>query len=232
MTRIYARLPNESETYRKARQRLLEAEIALRQQTIAVAELRRELPLDTVVDDYVFDEGPADLGLDSPIEQVRLSQLCEPDRPLIVYHYMYGLAQTEPCPMCTMWLDGFNGIVQHVDQRANLAIVAAAPILQLREWARKRQWVNLRLLSGAQSSFKLDFQSQLPDGGQRPAISVFAKADDGTIRHFWTGEPTLDEKNWGGIDTVSPVWNLFDFTPQGRGEWMPQLEYAKGGSLA
>jgi predicted dithiol-disulfide oxidoreductase (DUF899 family) len=229
MSRIDARLPNESDSYRKARQRLLEAEIALRQQTIAVAELRRELPLDTVVDDYEFEEGPADLGLDSPIDKVRLSQLCEPGRPLIVYHYMYGLAQTEPCPMCTMWLDGFNGVMHHVTERANLAIVAAAPVHQLRDWARRRRWVNLRLLSSASSSFKLDFQSQMPDGGQRPAMSVFAKEADGTIRHFWTGEPTLDEHNWGGIDTVSPVWHLFDLTPEGRGEWMPQLEYERGG---
>ena len=37
--------PNESEAYRKARDELLEAEIALRRQTEAVAAARRALPL-------------------------------------------------------------------------------------------------------------------------------------------------------------------------------------------
>ena len=36
-------------------------------------------------------------------ELVPLSGLFSaPDRALIVYHLMYGKAQTEPCPLCTM----------------------------------------------------------------------------------------------------------------------------------
>jgi len=113
MTRIVARLPNESEGYRKIRQELLEAEIALRERTVALAALRRELPLDTEIEDYVFERGPADLERDEPIEQVHLSELfTRPDKPLVVYHFMYGEAQTEPCPMCSIWLDGFNGILR------------------------------------------------------------------------------------------------------------------------
>jgi predicted dithiol-disulfide oxidoreductase (DUF899 family) len=226
MTRIVARLPNESGGYRRVRQELFDAEIALREQTIALAALRRELPLDTEVEDYVFERGPADLDRDEPIEQVRLSELfVSPDRPLIVYHFMYGEAQTEPCPMCSMWLDGFNGIVRHVTQRANLAVVAAAPIEKLRAYARHRGWSNLSLLSSASSTFKTDLQTQTPEGDQRPAISVFSRAGDGTVRHFYTGEATLDDRTWGGLDQYSPVWNLFDLTPQGRGDWNPQLDY-------
>ena len=226
MTRIVVRLPNESEGYRKIRQELLEAEIALREQTIALAALRRELPLDTEIEDYVLERGPADLDRNEPIEQVRLSELfTSPDKPLIVYHFMYGGAQMNPCPMCSMWLDGFNGIVRHVTQRATLGVVAAAPIQQLRAYARHRGWSHLPLLSSASSTFKTDLQTQTAEGDQRPAISVFSKADDGTVRHFYTGEPTLDEKTWGGLDQYCPVWNLFDLTPVGRGAWNPQLEY-------
>ena len=28
-----------------------------------------------------------------------------------------------------------------------------------------------------------------------------------------------------GIDLLSPVWNLLDLTPEGRGEWLPSLAY-------
>jgi Bacterial protein of unknown function (DUF899) len=99
-----------------------------------------------------------------------------------------------------MWLDSFNGIARHVTQRANPAVVAAAPIQQLRAHARHRGWSHLPLLSSASFTFKTDLQTQTPEGGQRPAISVFTRADDGTVRHFYTGEPTLDENTWGGLD--------------------------------
>jgi predicted dithiol-disulfide oxidoreductase (DUF899 family) len=63
---------------------------------------------------------------------VSLSELFTgPNRPLIVYHLMYGKRQTEPCPMCTMWIDGFNGIVDHVTQNAHFVIVSAADPAQL-----------------------------------------------------------------------------------------------------
>ena len=50
------RLPNESEEYGKIRDRLQEEEKALRDQRERVAALRRQLPLDTVLDDQVFEE--------------------------------------------------------------------------------------------------------------------------------------------------------------------------------
>jgi len=28
-----------------------------------------------------------------------------------------------------------------------------------------------------------------------------------------------------GIDLMTPFWNILDLTPDGRGEWMPKLEY-------
>jgi predicted dithiol-disulfide oxidoreductase (DUF899 family) len=32
------------------------------------------------------------------------------------------------------------------------------------------------------------------------------------------------EKEYRGIDLLTPVWNLLDLTPAGREEWMPSLE--------
>ena len=46
------RMNGESEAYRQARDALLEAEIALRDQREAVAAQRRKLPRDTAIDDY------------------------------------------------------------------------------------------------------------------------------------------------------------------------------------
>ena len=57
------RLADETPEYRRLRDELLEAEIALKDQREAVAELRRRLPRDNPVDPgYLFHEGPRDLA--------------------------------------------------------------------------------------------------------------------------------------------------------------------------
>src|ERR1700738_4690024 len=85
------RFPNESAEYRRARNTLLEAEIALRSQIEATAQLRRRLPLGgEVPEDYVFQEG-------EDARPVRLSELF--------------------CPNCTSILDALDGQAQHVNQR-------------------------------------------------------------------------------------------------------------------
>ena len=65
-----------------------------------LAELRRRLPPGAPVQDYAFQQGPADLNAgDSPTRSVRLSELFSgPDRSVVVYHFMYGKKQTDPCP--------------------------------------------------------------------------------------------------------------------------------------
>jgi predicted dithiol-disulfide oxidoreductase (DUF899 family) len=47
------------------------------------------------------------------------------------------------------------------------------------------------------------------------------------VRHFYTAHPRMaPEIKERGIDLITPVWNLLDLTPQGRGEWYPSLAYA------
>jgi hypothetical protein len=38
---------------------------------------------------------------------------------VVIYHFMYGKKQTNPCPMCTMWIDGYNGVGQHLAQNVD-----------------------------------------------------------------------------------------------------------------
>jgi predicted dithiol-disulfide oxidoreductase (DUF899 family) len=219
-------LASESENYGKARAELLEAEIALRDQCERVAALRRKLPIETNVEDYVLEEGPAELEKDGPFTKVRLSGLfADPAKPLVVYQYMYGGAQKRPCPMCTLWIDGFSGVAHHLRQRVNFAIIAQVGIGELRTWGRQRGWQGLRLVSSAGSDFKADLQFQDADGSQHPGISVFVRSPDGSVKHFYSGSALMREKVNRGIDLLSPVWNIFDLTPEGRGDWNAKLEY-------
>lgn len=179
-------LTNESPEYLAAREEVRLAEIELMRQRERVAELRRELPKGAEVQDYEFLEGPASLADgDGPIAQIRLSELfTSPDRALVIYHLMFGKKQTTACPMCTAWIDGYNGVAPHLAQNVDFAIVAAADPASLREHARSRGWDRLRLLSAGDSTFKYDLGSEDKEGNQDSTISVFTKESDGTLRHF------------------------------------------------
>lgn len=227
---LLTRLGKESDDYVASREQLRQAEVELMRHRERVAEIRRQLPEGPAMEDYVFSEGPADLNAgDEPVTTVKLSELWTgPGRPLVIYHLMYGKKQTSPCPMCTMWIDGFNGVAQHVAQNVDFAIVAAADPATLRAHARNRGWHNLRLLSAGSNSFKYDLGSEDEEGNQDSTISVFVKDGDGTIRHSYTAHPTMaDDIHERGVDLLSPVWHILDLTPQGRGDWYAALDYKR-----
>jgi predicted dithiol-disulfide oxidoreductase (DUF899 family) len=221
-------LPNESPEYLSKREELRQAEIELMRQRERVAELRRTLPPGATIRDYEFLEGPTSLSEgDEPVRTVRLSELfTAPDRALVIYQFMYGKKQTNPCPMCTAWIDGFNGVAHHLAQNVDLAIVAAADPATLRAHARKRGWDRLRLLSAGESTFKYDLGSEDREGHQDSTISVFTRDTDGTLRHFYSGHPRLgDDIQERGIDELNPIWNVLDLTPSGRGKFYASLDY-------
>jgi predicted dithiol-disulfide oxidoreductase (DUF899 family) len=218
----------ESAEYCDRREELRLAEIELMRHRERVAALRRELPQGMAVSDYTFHEGPRQLSEgDAPVTEVRLGELfTAPGRPLVIYHFMYGKAQDSPCPMCTMWIDGFDAVAGHLAQNVDFAVAAAADPGPLRSHARARGWTSLRLLSCGDSTFKYDLGSEDDAGVQDSAISVFTRDPDGTPRHFYTTHPRMsDDIEQRGIDLLSPVWHFLDLTPQGRGDWYAQLDY-------
>jgi len=144
----------------------------------------------------------------------------------VIYHFMFGKKQTTACPMCTAWIDGYNGVAPHLAQNVDFAIVAAADPAMLRAYARDRGWDKLRLLSAGDSTFKYDLGSEDREGRQDSTISVFTREADGTLRHFYSGHPWLAEDiKERGIDELNPVWNMLDLTPQGRGKFYASLDY-------
>jgi predicted dithiol-disulfide oxidoreductase (DUF899 family) len=227
-------LTNESEAYLASREELRVAEIEAMREVERVAELRRRLPEGAIVEDYDFTEGPADLDAgDEPAKTVRLSELFTGSgRALIIYQPMFGKKQTSPCPMCTMWIDGYNGVAQHITQNADFAIAAAADVPALRAYARTRGWKNLRLLSCGDSTFKFDMASEDAEGNQDSTISVFTRDSSGALRHFYSAHPWLaDDVNERGIDRLTPVYNMLDLTPQGRDDWYAELSYERSNGV-
>lgn len=219
--------PNESAEYRVARDELLEAEKDLRRQVEQVAAMRRELPPGGIVDtDYFFTiatPGGADTMVD-------LAGLFTGGKDhLVVYGFMYA-DDGAPCPMCTAFLDSFNGAAPHISQQADIAIVAKTGAARLRKFGIERGWRNLPLYSCAGTSFNTDYHAETAEGGQLPMVNVFRRDSDG-VRHCLGSEMFFEQSEPGQnprhVDMLWPLWNTLDLTPTGRGDWYPSLEYGQ-----
>jgi predicted dithiol-disulfide oxidoreductase (DUF899 family) len=221
------RFPGESDSYREARNELLEAEINLRRQTEEVAALRRNLPDSAKLkEDYVFEEKD-NSGI---TRHTRLSELFEEGKDsLIIYSFMFGPQNEKPCTSCSSILDGINGMVFHAEQRVNIAIVAKTPIDKLTAWAEGKGWAKLHLLSSSGNTYNRDYFGEDEKGNQLPILNVFHKTSEG-IFHFYATEllfaPAEKGQNGRHVDSIWPLWNLFDYIPEGRGtDWYPKHVY-------
>lgn len=226
------RFPGESEDYRRARDELLHAEVALRRELERQAALRRALPLGGAVPtDYVFmASGPDE---DAPTE-VRLSELFADGKDtLLLYSFMIvapeqGLSFIGPCPSCTSIIDGIDGQLPHISHRVNFAVAGNAPIEEFREHARRRGWRHVRLLSSAGSNYSRDYGAETAEGHQWPMATVFVRRS-GIIHHLWSSEMFFVRGGEGEetrhVDFMWPMWSIFDRTPEGRGTDAPRLDY-------
>jgi predicted dithiol-disulfide oxidoreductase (DUF899 family) len=237
------RFPGESEEYRRERNRLLESEAGLRRAVEQVAAQRRVLPSGGVVrDDYRFEDA-------ADGNEVRFSELFEANKDtLIIYSFMFPrysgdtragphegetaqlpLSET-PCPSCTSILDSLDGAAFHLSRLLNLVVVAKSDPGRLNSFARERGWRQLRLLSSRSNTYNRDYHAETPDGEQMPMLNVFVRDGD-EVRHTWASELMYAPRDEGmearHVDSIWPIWNVLDLTPEGRGNEanFPALSY-------
>lgn len=203
-----SRYPDESTKYRMARDALAVEEQELIRQVKAVAEQRRNLPLGgRLKENYGFTWATDErLG-----EAVSFEELFQEKDSLLLYSFMFGPSWDNPCPSCTSIVDGLDRMAYQVGRDATLVAVGKAPAARINEWARKRGWMQIDLVSGYESTYQADYGCQGDtDERQHPKMNVFKKVDGQTF-HFWGSEiPNND------IDMIWPYWNLMDLTPAGR----------------
>ena len=217
--------PGESQEYRAARNKLLEAETELRGHIENVARLRRDLPDGgELKEDYLFHE-----IVEGEEREVRFSDLFGEFDTLFAYSFMYGPDMKAACPSCTSFIDGLNGQAQHIGQRISMVIVGKHDARTLQDFADHRGWNNLRLVSSAGTTYNADYHGEI-EGRQMTMANIFARSGaDAPIRHFWGSElgfePWMEGAESRHIDLAWPVWNIFDLCPDGRGDFSPALAY-------
>lgn len=215
-----ARVANESDEYRRARDALLAEEIELRRHIERVAEQRRQLPAGAEVSRaYRFESGHG---------PVSLAEMFGNKKTLVVYSFMYGPARDRPCPMCTTLMAAWEGEARQIEQRVAFAMVARSPIERLTALWRERGWKHLKLYADTSGEYTRDYVSA--EDADMPGFVVFTRKD-GTVRHFWSNEMGAQTADPGqdprGAPDLMPLWNILDNTPEGRGtDWYPKLEDA------
>ncbi len=216
-----AHFPNDSAEYRAARNALLVEEINLRRHLERVAAQRRALP--------PGGELAKDFEIVSEAGAARFSTLFGDKKTLMVYSMMFGPQRKAPCPMCTSFLNSWNGTAINLRERVGIAVTARSPIERLVEFKRQRGFDNLPFVADLTGDYTRTYVSA--EDADIPGFSVFTR-NDGVIRHFYSGEmsgamadPGQDPR---GAPDLDLLWQMLDLTPEGRGtDWYPKLDYAR-----
>jgi len=167
----------------------------------------------------VEPEEVADYALQTSNGPVKLSELFGSKKDLFVIHNM-----GRSCIYCTMWADGYNGVYDHLADRAAFVISSPdAPDVQ-KAFAESRGW-RFPMVSHMGTTFAADmgYRRRFEDendekvGGWHPGISVFRKEGDKILR--------VSDTDLGPGDDFCAVWHLFDMLPQGADGWRPKYQY-------
>jgi predicted dithiol-disulfide oxidoreductase (DUF899 family) len=129
---------------------------------------------------------------------------------LLVIHNM-----GQGCRYCTLWADGFNGFVPHLESAMGVVLVSKdTPALQ-REFANSRGW-RFRLASHGGGDY---IREQTVKTGESniPGAVVYEREGETIVR-----------KNaciFGPGDQYCSMWSLLGLAGLGAADWTPQFNY-------
>ena len=155
--------------WRTARTELLEREKELTRQRDALNAERRRLPMVRIEKDYVF-EGPGG--------KVRLLDLFEGRRQLILGHFMFDPSWDDGCPSCSAGADEVSdGLLEHLATRDTTVVyVSRAPLAKIDDYKARKGWT-FPWYSSYGSEFNYDFHVTL-DASVAPLEYNFRGADE------------------------------------------------------
>jgi len=171
-----------------------------------LVEARKRRPKEPV-QDYLFKDADG--------SEIKLSELFGDKSDLILVHNM-GTG----CIYCTMWADGFTGLVPHLSDRAAFVLTSPDKPEVQKKFAAKRNW-NFKMVSAAENTFPKDMGFWAEDGphpGPWPGISTFRKAEDGSITR-------IAKTFLGPNDDFCALWPMLDMLAEGPNGWEPKYSY-------
>jgi predicted dithiol-disulfide oxidoreductase (DUF899 family) len=174
----------------------------IREKKKQLADLRKQQGGEPV-NDYTFTSSSGNK---------KLSELFGDKDELIL---IYNMGKS--CPYCTLWADGYNGLGEHLKNRAAFAVVSPDEPSVQDEFSASRNW-NFPLYSHNGTSFIGDMKMVSEKGSPTPGVSVFTKKSDGTILHY-------SNTGFGPGDNFCVMWDFIDMLPKGVNGWVPKYKY-------
>jgi predicted dithiol-disulfide oxidoreductase (DUF899 family) len=182
------------EEWQRSHEALLEKEKQATRARDALAAERRRQPMTEFSADYAF-EGPDGV--------VKLTDLFEGRRQLLVYHFWFP-PDGDPCGGCTMFADQVSPLAHMNARDTSFALVSRAPQQQLEQYKERLGWeIPWYTVIGE------DFQEKCGTT-EYFALDVFLRDGD---RVFLTYATT-----GRGVEALGSVWTFLDLTPFGRQE--------------
>ena len=124
------------------------------------------------------------------------------------------------CPYCTLWADGFNGMLHHFENRAAVALVSPDTPEQQKAFAYSRGW-SFRMISNGASDFTADMGYMREYKGKLglwPGFSTFHRDAEGNIHR-------IAHASFGPGDPFCGLWHMIGVLKDGAGNWQPQFSY-------
>lgn len=121
------------------------------------------------------------------------------------------------CRYCTLWADGFNGFLQHLESVMSVVLVSKDPPELQRQFANSRDW-RFRLASHGGGEY-ISEQTVMDGAENMPGAVVYERDGDKITR-----------KNsciFGPGDIYCSMWSLLGLAGLGADNWTPQYAYWK-----
>ncbi len=119
------------------------------------------------------------------------------------------------CRYCTLWADGFNGFVPHLESAMALVLVSRDDPEVQRRFANSRGW-RFRLASHGGGDYIRE-QSVMAGENNMPGAVLYERRGDRVFR-----------KNsciFGPGDLYCPAWQFLSMAGMGVEDWTPQYRY-------
>jgi len=121
------------------------------------------------------------------------------------------------CRYCTLWADGLNGFLPHLESVMAVALVSKdAPDVQ-RRFANSRGW-RFRLASHGGGDYMVE-QTASGDYENMPGVAVYERSGDSIT--------CKNRTNFGPGDQFCSMWNLLGLAGLSEADWTPQYSYWK-----
>jgi predicted dithiol-disulfide oxidoreductase (DUF899 family) len=142
--------------------------------------------------------------------EVSLLDLFAHHHKLLVIHNM-----GQGCRYCTLWADGFNGLLQHLESALSVVLVSKDTPQVQRRFANERGW-RFRLASHGGGDY---IREQAVQAGTEnmPGAVVYAREGD-TIRR-------TNDCVFGPGDLYCSAWHMLALAGLGEAQWTPQFNY-------